>query len=95
MKEELLNTLSECKKLKVKLNYDSIYDLIERHGAIGTPKRLVATGIDSIQSGFLKLWKIKRLDLTFEAIINQKKYKFLFDDKTLDEAQKRIDLFKK
>ncbi|MDO9340622.1 MAG: phospholipase D-like domain-containing protein [Bacteroidales bacterium] len=94
LKDELLNTLSECKKLKVKLNYNGIYELIEKYGAIGTPKRLVSTGIDSIQSGFVKLWEIKRLDLTFEAIITKEKYKLLFDEKTINEADKRLEKFK-
>ena len=94
LKEELLNSLSECKKLKIKLNYDGIYDLIEKYGAIGTPKRLVSTGIDSIQSGFVKLWEHKRLDLTFESIINQEKYKSLFDEKIINEAVKRLEKFK-
>lgn len=94
LRDELLNTLAECKNLKVKLNYNGIYDLIEKYGAIGTPKRLIATGVDSIQSGFVKLWEIKRLDLTFEAIILKDKYKILFDDNTINEALKRIDKFK-
>ena len=94
LKEELLNSLSECKNLKIKLNYDGIYDLIEKYGAIGTPKRLVSTGIESIQSGFVKLWEHKRLDLTFESIINQEKYKSLFDERTINEAVKRLEKFK-
>jgi hypothetical protein len=94
LKDELLNTLSECKKLKVNFNYNGIYELIEKYGAIGTPKRLISTGIDSIQSGFVKLWEIKRLDLTFEAIITKEKYKLLFDDKIINEANKRLDKFK-
>jgi hypothetical protein len=94
LKNELLNTLTVCKKLNVKLNYNGIYDLIEKYGAIGTPKRLVSTGVDSIQSGFIKLWEIKRLDLTFEAIILRDKYKILFDEKTITEAMKRIEKFK-
>jgi len=94
LKNELLNTLTVCKKLNVKLNYNGIYDLIEKYGAIGTSKRLVSTGVDSIQSGFIKLWEIKRLDLTFEAIILRDKYKILFDEKTINEAMKRIEKFK-
>jgi hypothetical protein len=94
LKEELINTLVECKKLKINLNYDGVYDLIEKYGAIGTPKRLISTGLDSIQSGFVKLWEFKRLDLTFEYIITKEKYRSLFDEKILSEAMKRLDKFK-
>jgi len=83
--------LAECKKLKINLNYSGIYDLIERYGAIGTPKRLIATGINSIQSGFLKLALHQRLDLTFEYIITKEKYKSLFDEKTINDASKRLE----
>lgn len=90
LKEELLQSLAECKKLKIDLNYSGIYDLIERYGAIGTPKRLIATGIHNIQSGFVKLALHQRLDLTFESIITKEKYKSLFDEKTISDAQKRL-----
>jgi PLD-like domain len=91
LKDELLNSLAECKKLKINLNYSGIYDLIERYGAIGTPKRLIATGINYIQSGFLKLALHERLDLTFEYIITKEKYKSLFDEKTINDASKRLE----
>lgn len=91
LKEELLNSLSECKKLNIKLDYAGVYDLIERYGAIGTPKRLIATGVNNVQSGFLKLALAQRLDLTFEYIITKEKYKSLFDDKTIKDAEKRLE----
>lgn len=90
LKDELLHSLVECKKLNIDLNYSGIYDLIEKYGAIGTPKRLIATGIHNIQSGFVKLALHQRLDLTFEYIITKEKYKSLFDDKTISDAQKRL-----
>jgi len=90
LKEELLQSLAECKRLNINLNYSGIYDLIERYGAIGTPKRLLATGIQNIQSGFMKLALHQRLDLTFESIITKEKYKSLFDEKTINDAQQRL-----
>jgi hypothetical protein len=90
LKDELLQSLAECKKLNIDLNYSGINDLIEKYGAIGTPKRLIATGIHNIQSGFVKLALHQRLDLTFEYIITKEKYKSLFDDKTISDAQKRL-----
>jgi hypothetical protein len=90
LKDELLQSLAEYKKLNIDLNYSGIYDLIEKYGAIGTPKRLIATGIHNIQSGFVKLALHQRLDLTFEYIITKEKYKSLFDDKTINDAQKRL-----
>lgn len=94
LKNELIDTLVECKKLNVKLNYNAIYDLIERYGSIGTPKRLISTGMESIQSGFIKLWEINRLDLTFESIILKDKYKVLFDEKIIEKAKERLNKFK-
>jgi hypothetical protein len=90
LKKELLDSLSECRKLKIDLNYSGIIDLIEKYGAIGTPKRLIATGVNNIQSGFVKLALHQRLDLTFEYIITKEKYKSLFDDKTISDALKRL-----
>lgn len=91
LKEELLNSLVECKKLNIKLDYIGINDLIERYGAIGTPKRLIATGVNNVQSGFLKLALAQRLDLSFEYIITREKYKSLFDEKTINDALKRLE----
>ncbi len=63
-------------------------------GGIGAAKRLMLTGTEKIQSGFIKLWEVNRLDLTFEGIITKDKYQFLFDDKTIKNAQERLKQFK-
>ncbi len=95
LERDLLHALEASKKLNAKINFDFVYSFIKSYGAIGASKRLMATGTDKIQSGFIKMWELNRMDLTFESIITKEKYKFLFDTKTLQNAADRLQKFEK
>lgn len=92
---DLENSLKEAKNLHAKVNFDFVYKFIRDYGAIGAAKRLMNTGTDKIQSGFIKMWELNRMDLTFESIITKPKYKELFDERTISIAIERLKKFDK
>ncbi|PKQ46082.1 phospholipase D-like domain-containing protein [Confluentibacter flavum] len=88
---ELINSIELSIKQGAKINKSTILDLLNRYGAIGTAKRLVKDGAEKLQSGFLKMFEIDRLDLTFENIILKDKYRVMFDEDTLKKAKEKLD----
>jgi hypothetical protein len=90
LEAEFFDALKKTRALKIKVD-PFINDSIREYGAVGAVKRLMHTGIHKVQLGFTKLWENGRLDLTFEAVMVQEKYQVLFDDKTLQIAQKRLE----
>jgi hypothetical protein len=90
LEAEFFEVLKKTRNLKIKVD-PFIDDSIHEQGAVGAAKRLMHTGIQKVQWGFKKLWENGRLDLTFEAVIVQEKYQSLFDAKTLQIAQKRLE----
>lgn len=95
LENDLIKALDESKKLHAKVNFDFVLKFIKSYGGIGAGKRLMNTGLDKIQSGFLKMWELGRMDLTFESIISKPKYKDLFDERTISIALERLNKFKK
>lgn len=93
LEEKLFACLAEAKALRVPLDYTRIAEKITRYGAIGAIKRLLATGPDNVQSGFMKLWELGRLDLTFESAVIDSKFRALFDEKTGKAAVERLQKF--
>ena len=85
------DTLKVANDLGAKINVTNVINYIHNYGAIGGASRLIKAGTDKLQSGLIKLWEIKRLDISFESIILQDKYRILFDKEILDNAQKRLD----
>jgi hypothetical protein len=95
LREDLLKAWEESGKIDKKLQGVFILNFIENYGAIGACKRLMSTGLERIQSGFTKMWELNRMDLTFESIIVRDKYKYLFDEKTVNMATERLKKFDK
>lgn len=95
LENDLLTALDESRKLNAKINFDFVLTFIKSYGAIGATKRLMQTGIDKIQSGFIKMWELNRMDLTFESIIVNPKYSLLFDEQTIKIAAERLKIFEK
>lgn len=87
--EDMLNIFRKAKKI----GYTPLLYLrmIGDYGGLGTAQRLLATQKPS--DGFTRLWELKRLDLTVEALIidNKEKYKELFSEEELEIAYKRLD----
>jgi phosphatidylserine/phosphatidylglycerophosphate/cardiolipin synthase-like enzyme len=90
LEAEFFETLKEANLLGAKINSTNVISYIHNYGAIGGASRLINQGIDKLHSGLLKLWEIKRLDISFENIILKDKYKILFDKQTLENAEKRL-----
>lgn len=88
---ELIMSIDASLDAGAKINKSTILDLLYRYGAIGTAKRLVEEGAKNLQSGFIKMFEINRLDLTFENIILKKKYRVLFDERTLSNAREKLE----
>lgn len=90
LESEFIETIKESNKLGAKINTANVLDYLDRYGAIGGASRLVNTGTDKLQSGLMKLFDIGRLDISFENIILQDKYRILFDKTVLENADKRF-----
>lgn len=95
LENDLLIALEESKKINAKINFDLVLTFIKSYGSIGAAKRLMQTGMDKIQSGFIKMWELNRMDLTFESIIVNPKYSVLFDEPTINIAKERLKKFEK
>ena len=94
LEKEFIATIKEANDLGAKINSTNVISYIHKYGAIGGASRLISVGTDKLHSGLLKLWEIKRLDISFESIILKEKYQVLFHKDILEKAQKRIDEFK-
>jgi hypothetical protein len=91
LEKEFIGTIKEANDLGAKINAQNVISYIHKYGAIGGASRLISAGTDKLHSGLLKLWEIKRLDISFESIILKEKYQVLFDKDILEKAQKRLD----
>jgi phosphatidylserine/phosphatidylglycerophosphate/cardiolipin synthase-like enzyme len=91
---EFISSVKKANDLGAKINSTNVISYIHNYGAIGGASRLIRVGTDKLQSGLLKLWEIKKLDLSFESIILKDKYNILFDKEILEMAKKRLDELK-
>lgn len=62
--------------------------MLDNYGAVDTAIKLV-TAL-KFHEGFTRLWELKRLDLTVEAIILQNPYNQLFPKEVLEKAFERL-----
>jgi len=62
--------------------------MLKRNGGVTTAKRLIVSG--DVQSGFERLSKLGRLDITMERKMLKPKYKSLFTDDELKAAEWRL-----
>jgi phosphatidylserine/phosphatidylglycerophosphate/cardiolipin synthase-like enzyme len=93
LEEEFMRAWNEAKKITKTINFELVLKFIKSYGAIGAAKRLMSTGAENVQSGFMKMWELGRLDLTFEAIITKPKFAALFDKRTVEIAAQRLKEF--
>jgi hypothetical protein len=63
--------------------------MVDREGAVPTAKRLIMSSTPS--SGFTRLWELKRLDLTVEALALRVPWRQLFTEVELKKARQRLD----
>lgn len=95
LEERFIETIKESNRLGAKINATSVIEYIHRYGAIGGASRLINAGTDRLQSGLIKLFEINRLDISFENIILQDKFRILFDKIVLENAEKRLNELKR
>jgi len=63
--------------------------MIINDGTVNAVKKLVNS--KKIPDGFTKLWKLNRLDLSMEKIIQENEWKNLFTDEERNIARRRLD----
>ena len=63
--------------------------MIDKYGGVGTAKRLLAK--EEIQEGLMKLWELQCLDHSMEALVIQERFRPLFSDREIAEAQRRLE----
>lgn len=82
---ELLSTYRECEKLGYRPT--GMLDLMERHGAIGAAKHLLA---QPPSEGFARLFELGRLDLAIESIVLRPEWSELFSENERRIARRRL-----
>ena len=87
LKSEFLKAVDTCINL---YQYRPSYflQMLNNYGAVNTAIKLVTAS--KLHEGFEKLYFLKRLDLTVEAIILRSPYNQLFTKEVLDFAAKRL-----
>lgn len=62
--------------------------MLDEHGGVETAKRLLLA--DQPQTGLYKLWELKLLDSSTEALVMKERYRSLFSDAEVAEARRRL-----
>ena len=60
-----------------------------KYGGVEATKRLLHRPDDP--SGFVRLWELRRLDLSLEKVVLEPEWRNLFTDEELKVAQRRLD----
>jgi hypothetical protein len=84
---ELRRCVEECRALGYNPSY--FVQMIDERGALGACRKLIND--DTPSEGFTKLWELKRLDLTVEAVALRSPYKALFTQADRLKARRRLD----
>lgn len=84
LQNEFLRATRQC----IALGYHptGFLQMLDKHGAIATSIRLVM----GHHEGFERLWKLKRLDLSVEAIIMKQPFCTLFTPDILERAHEKL-----
>ncbi|MBT0651541.1 hypothetical protein [Geomobilimonas luticola] len=62
--------------------------MVTEHGGLEAAKRLIASSKPS--DGFTKLWELKRLDISVEAVVLSPEFSVLFTDEEKNQARIRL-----
>jgi hypothetical protein len=85
-KEAMLNTYYESVKLGYKPTY--FLRMVQELGAIQAAKQLIH--VPKFSTGFTKLWELKRLDLSVEALVIQPHWQEWFSDADRKAARDKL-----
>lgn len=74
-----------------KLGYRATYflQMVQEQGGVHAAKGLLAK--TEIQAGLIRLQELGRLDISMEALVLQEKFRSLFTQEELAEAQRRLE----
>lgn len=85
-KRAMLGIYKEASKIGYRPT--EFFNMMERDGALVTAKRLIMS--DHPSSGFTRLWELRRIDLTVEALALHEPWRRLFSEVELGRAQRRL-----
>ena len=82
--------MSLYRTAKEECGYNAMYfhEMLSEHGGVATARKLLAD--QTIQYGLKKLWECRRLDLTVECLVLDKRFESLFDEHEREEARRRL-----
>jgi predicted RNA polymerase sigma factor len=83
-----MNAIDACERLSPPYRPTAWRSMIVRHGAVEAARRLVVSG--DIQSGFERLVRAGRAELTIEWAVTDPYWQPLFDPQYRDAAQWRL-----
>lgn len=63
--------------------------MVDTYGGVGAAKRLL--GVHEIQVGLMRLWELKLLGHSMEALVVQERFHPLFTSDEVAEARRRLD----
>ena len=85
--QAMINIYHEARSIGYTPN--TFYRMLTQHGGLQTAKQLI--NAPNISDGYTKLWKLKRLDLSVEAVVYENpEWHPLFTQEDLDECRKRL-----
>ena len=90
LEEKFIYTIEESNRLGANVDSDYVMKYLDQYGAIGGAARLIIAGTEKLQADLTKLAAIGRLDISFENIILQKKFRILFDKTVLEHAERKL-----
>lgn len=87
LKEDLLDIAEQTAKYHY---YPARFiQMVHGQGAVATAKALL--GDSHIQSGLIRLWDLRRLDISLEATILKPEYRDLFTTEEIRSARERLE----
>jgi hypothetical protein len=84
-------SISGCEELRKEHGYNPTYwvRMVHEHGAVQAAKLLLRAS--NAQEGLFRLWELKRLDMSIEAMVIDPQYGSLFSEEERKLARKRLD----
>jgi hypothetical protein len=82
--------IDSYKRAKSECGYNAarFLSMIGQHGAEKTARMLLAS--QDTASGFTELFMLKRLDLSLECMVLQPRWRYLFSERELETARRRL-----
>lgn len=85
--DAMLNLCDEAKR-QCNINFTRLLKMLANETGVEVAKKLVNSNEPS--EGFIRLMEIDRRDLSVEALILKEEWMVLFDEKTLNNARRKI-----